>query len=173
MSRPCVFFDRDGIVNKHPNNRIIHSWDDFRFLPGFMESLRLVQGRGYCAAIITNQQGIGKGEYSAGTVAAIHDRLMVQLKKWGMELLDVYTCPHTAADECACRKPLPGMIVTAAAEHDIDLPASWMIGDQERDVQAGHAAGCRCIRVHPTTKTAAEHRIESMDLLPALLDKIL
>ena len=173
MSRPCVFFDRDGIVNKHPNNRIIQSWDDFRYMPGFMEALRMVQDRGYCAVIITNQQGIGKGEYAAQTVEQIHERLISQLKKWGMELLDVYMCPHTAADDCACRKPRPGMILEAVAQHDLDLSASWVIGDQERDVQAGHAAGCRCIRVHLTTKTAAEHRIESMDLLPALLDKIL
>lgn len=173
MSCRCVFFDRDGIVNKHPNNSIIQSWDEFRFMPGFMESLRIVKDRGYCAAVITNQQGIRKDEYSAETVEKIHAELSARLKGWGLGLLDVYYCPHVAADECDCRKPKPGMILEAAEEHDLDLPGSWVIGDQERDIKAGHAAGCRCVRVHPSLKTDAEHRIDSMDQLSALLDKIL
>jgi histidinol-phosphate phosphatase family protein len=173
MSRPCVFFDRDGIVNKHPNNYYIRSWDEFRLMPGFMEALRLVKDRGYVAVIITNQQGVGKGEYTRHTVEVIHANLKAQLGEWNLELLDVYYCPHLAADECACRKPKPGMILEAAKKHDLDLNASWMIGDQERDIAAGHAAGCRCVRVHPSADTAAEHRVDAMEELPALLDKIL
>jgi len=173
VSCRCVFFDRDGIVNKHPNNRIIRSWEEFRFMPGFMESLRVVKEKGFCAVIITNQQGIRKGEYTAETVEMIHSRLVEKLGGWGLNLLDIFYCPHTAADDCACRKPKPGMIFEAAEKHNIDLSRSWVIGDQERDVQAGYAAGCRCVRVHASPKTMAEHRIESMDQLSALLDKIL
>ncbi len=171
--KKCVFFDRDGIVNKHPNNYYIRTWDEFRLMPGFMESLKVAQDKGYVAVIITNQQGVGKGEYTAETVEMIHSNLIAKLGEWGQEILDVYYCPHLAADECTCRKPLPGMILTAAEKHGIDLAASWMIGDQERDIQSGHGAGCQCVRVHPSPKTAAEHRIDSMDQLPALLDKIL
>ncbi len=173
MSRPCVFFDRDGIVNKHPRNRIIQSWNDFRFMPGFMESLRVAKDRGYCAVIITNQQGIRKGLCTVDTVEMIHARLVEQLRGWGLDILDVLYCPHVAADACTCRKPLPGMLREAARKHGLDLGSSWMIGDQERDVQAGRAAGCRCVRVHCSPKTSAGHRIDSMDQLPALLDKIL
>lgn len=173
MSHQCVFFDRDGIVNKHPNNRWISSWEDFRFMPGFMESLRVVQQKGYSAVIITNQQGIAKGVHSAQDIEEIHVRLVEQLAQWGLNILDVYFCPHLAAADCGCRKPSPGMLLEAAEKYDLDLPGSWVIGDQERDVQAGHAAGCRCVRVHPSLKTKAEHKIGSMDQLSSLLDKIL
>ncbi|HNX52736.1 MAG TPA: HAD family hydrolase [Pontiellaceae bacterium] len=173
MSLRCVFFDRDGVVNRVPDpERYVTGWDKFHLLPAFVESLRIVQQRGFVAVVVTNQQGVGKGEYSLETVQEMHRNLRRVLAEQGLELLDVYCCPHLAADNCACRKPKPGMFLQAAAKHDIDLQASWMVGDQEHDMTAGHAAGCRCIRVGGE-KTAAEHQVASMNDLPALLDKIL
>lgn len=173
MSRRCVFFDRDGVVNRVPDpERYVTSWDKFHLLPAFVESLRIVQQRGWSAVIITNQQGVGKGAYSGEMVEEMHKNLRCALAAQGLELLDIFYCPHLAADFCACRKPKPGMFLLAAEKHDIDLRTSWMIGDQEHDVVAGHAAGCRCIRVGGE-KTAAEHQVISMNELPALLDKIL
>ncbi len=172
MSRPCLFFDRDGIVNEHPADYYIRSWDEFRFMPGFIESLRIAQAKGYAAVIITNQQGVGKGIYSAKTVETIHANLLAELSGQGLDVLDVLYCPHLAEENCDCRKPKPGMICEAARKHDLDLSASWMVGDQERDIESGHAAGCRCIRV-ADDETAAEHRVTTMKDLPALLDKIL
>lgn len=173
MSRRCIFFDRDGIVNRHPNNRWISSWADFRWMPGFMESLRLALQKGYVAAVVTNQQGIGKGVHSAAEIEALHAQLMAQLRRWDLPILGVYTCPHIAAAACACRKPEPGLLLEAARAHDLDLEASWMVGDQERDILAGHAAGCRTVRVHASLQTRASARVDSMEQLPALLDKIL
>lgn len=170
--KKCVFFDRDGVVNEHPADYYIRSWDEFCFMPGFVESLRIVQEKGYTAVIITNQQGVGKGEYSAEAVETIHANLLAELRAQGLEVLDVLYCPHLAQENCDCRKPKPGMILQAVQKHDLDLSASWMVGDQERDIEAGHAAGCRCVRVSDD-ETAAEHRVPLMKELPALLDKIL
>jgi D-glycero-D-manno-heptose 1,7-bisphosphate phosphatase len=173
MSRRCVFFDRDGVVNRVPDpERYVTSWEHFHLLPEFVDSLRVVQERGWVAVIITNQQGVGKGEYAAETVEEMHCNLRRILAEQKLELLDIFYCPHLAASGCSCRKPLPGMFHAAAAKHGLDLPASWMVGDHESDVMAGHAAGCRCIRIGGAT-TAAEEQVPSMKELPALLDKLL
>lgn len=173
MSRRCVFFDRDGVVNRVPDpERYVTGWDKFHLLPAFVESLRIVRQRGWVAVIVSNQQGVGKGEFSAATVEEMHRNLRRVLAEQGLELLDIFYCPHLAVDNCGCRKPKPGMFLLAAEKHDIDLSASWMIGDQEHDVAAGHSAGCHCIRVGGE-KTTAEHHVGSMNELPALLDKIL
>lgn len=173
MSRRCVFFDRDGIVNRVPDpERYVTGWDKFHLLPAFVESLRIVCQRGYVAVVVTNQQGVGKGEISGKTVEEMHSNLRGVLAAKGLELLDIFYCPHLTTDNCICRKPKPGMFLAAAGKHDIDLGDSWMVGDQEHDVAAGHAAGCRCIRVGGE-KSAAECHIASVDELPALLDKIL
>ncbi len=173
MSRRCVFFDRDGVVNRVPDpERYVTGWDKFHLLPAFVESLKIVRQRGFVAVIVTNQQGVGKGEYSLETVEEMHRNLRCVLAEHGLELLDIFYCPHLAADHCACRKPKPGMFRLASEKHDIDLSGSWMVGDQEHDIVAGHAAGCRCIRVGGE-KTAAEHQVAAMNELPALLDKIL
>ena len=173
MKQRCVFFDRDGIVNRVPDpERYVTGWDKFHLLPAFVESLRLATERGWRAVIVTNQQGVGREVYSAATVDEIHANLQRVLAEQGLSLLDIFYCPHLAADQCTCRKPQPGMLIAAAKKHDIDLNASWMIGDQEHDITAGHAAGCRTIRVGGAA-TAAEHQINTIDALPALLDKIL
>ena len=173
MSRRCVFFDRDGVVNRVPDpERYVTGWDRFHLLPPFTYALRIARQRGYDAVIVTNQQGVGKGEYSEASVEEIHQNLRRVLAGQGLELLDIFCCPHLSSGNCSCRKPKPGMLLAAAEKHDIDLNASWMIGDQEHDIAAGHAAGCRCIRVGGQT-TAAEQHVASVDELPALLDKIL
>lgn len=173
MSFRCVFFDRDGVVNRVPDpERYVTGWNKFHLLPAFVEALRIVLKRGYAAVIITNQQGVGKGEYSVAHLEEMHENLRRVLAEQGLELLDIFYCPHLSSDHCACRKPKPGMFLMAAQKHGIDLGASWMIGDQEHDIVAGHTAGCRCIRVGGET-TAAEHQVSSMNELPALLDKIL
>jgi D-glycero-D-manno-heptose 1,7-bisphosphate phosphatase len=170
--KKCVFFDRDGVVNEPSDDYFLKSWDEFRFMPGFIESLRVAQEKGYVAVIITNQQGVGKGLTSVEMLDQIHTQLIAELAGLGLELLDVYYCPHLAEEGCACRKPKPGMILDASKKYNLNVGASWMVGDRERDIESGHAAGCRAIRV-ADDETAAEHRVISMKDLPALLDKIL
>ena len=143
----CVFFDRDGIVNRSPGAGWVERWEDFELIPEFVGAARLAKERGYGAAIVTNQRCVATGLVSAETLAAIHDNLRKLLsEEHGVELLGIYACTHDR-DLCDCRKPKPGLIVKAAEEHGIDLAASWLVGDQGRDVEAGQAAGCRTILV--------------------------
>lgn len=144
----CIFFDRDGIVNQSPGDGYVERWEDFHLLPEFVEVLRIVTGLGYVAVVITNQQGVALGNMSLETVEEIHRRLRAELsERHGLTLLDILYCPHNKLENCACRKPKPGMILEAARRHRIDVARSWMIGDSPRDAESGKAAGCKTILV--------------------------
>jgi len=170
--RPCVFFDRDGIVNESPGPGYVQRWEDFHLQPGFVAALRTALAKGYAAVVVTNQQGVAKGLLTEAELQDIHARLRAQLRARGLDLLDVLHCPHFAADGCACRKPKPGLLLRAAQAHRLDLAASWMVGDAETDVEAGRGAGCRTVRVCPAGEaTRADFRTEHTDGVAAILDR--
>ncbi|MDZ8119671.1 D-glycero-alpha-D-manno-heptose-1,7-bisphosphate 7-phosphatase [Pontiella agarivorans] len=172
MSRPCIFFDRDGIVNESPGPGYVECWEDFHLQPGFLASLKTVTAKGFPAVIVTNQQGVAKGLYSEAELNAMHDNMRAELRAEGVDVLDVFQCTHFADAGCECRKPKPGMILKAAEKHDLQLSGSWMIGDSEKDVEAGQAAGCRTVRVCPMdVETKADFHVETMDDVAALLEK--
>ncbi len=173
--KKCVFFDRDGIVNASPGpGKYVLGWDEFHLAPEFPECLRIARRRGYEAAIVTNQRAVALGLLTAGEVEAIHRRLRELLeKKHGLTLLEIACCPHDK-DQCACRKPQPGMLLAIAARHGIDLGRSWMVGDAESDVEAGRRAGCRTIRVGPLqAPSRADLVVDRLDDLPARLETAL
>jgi histidinol-phosphate phosphatase family protein len=171
---PCVFFDRDGIINAPPppEDRYILHPDRFRIIPGFLQALRITQAKGYRAIVITNQKCISRGLLSRDELDAIHERMHQLIHAAGLELTAVYFCPH-GEDDHPNRKPNPGMLLQAAGDHDIDLQQSWMIGDNEKDIAAGQTAGCCCtVRVAPDkVNTKADFHIHSMSELPPLLEK--
>ena len=169
---PCVFFDRDGIVNHPPDDvrRYVLHEDDFHLLPGFVDSLRLVLSRGYKAVIVTNQAGVARGRMTQSDLDRIHEKLHRLLAAEGLALHDIYEC--TIYDDAhPNRKPNPGMLLDAAAKHQLDLARSWMIGDNEKDVLAGRRAGvAKTVKVRPLpTTTEADYRIDAMTDLPRLL----
>jgi histidinol-phosphate phosphatase family protein len=170
--RPCIFFDRDGIVNESPGPGYVEKWEDFHLQPGFVAALRTAAAKGYSAVVVTNQQGVAKGLYSEAELQDIHGQFRALLRTHGMDVLDIFYCPHFAADDCACRKPRPGMLIEAAQKHGLDLSRSWMIGDSEGDIEAGRAAGCRTLFVGVASEeTAADFRVEHIDEVAALLEK--
>jgi histidinol-phosphate phosphatase family protein len=172
MSKPCIFFDRDGIVNESPGPGYVERWEDFHLQPGFVAALKTVTAKGCPAVIITNQQGVAKGLYSEEVLNGIHRNMRAQLRAHGVDVLDIFQCTHLVAEGCACRKPKPGMLFDAAQRHGLDLSSSWMIGDSEKDVEAGAAAGCKTIRVCPLgEETKAAFHVESMDEVAAILEK--
>jgi deoxyribonuclease V len=167
-SRPCVFFDRDGIVNRSPGAGYVERVEDFHILPEFIAALREVEQRGYAAVIVSNQKCVSTGIVSRETVEAIHARLLRELEMEGLHLLAIYYCPH--GGDHPERKPAPGMLLRAAREHNLDLDRSWMIGDSERDAEAGRAAGCATVLVKAGDEpSCAEYRLESMGELAAFL----
>jgi D-glycero-D-manno-heptose 1,7-bisphosphate phosphatase len=172
--RKCVFFDRDGIVNEPPGAGYVERWADFRLLPEFVEALRTALRHGYVAVIVTNQRGVALGRMTRETVEEIHTNLRSQLRSMhGLDVLDIFYCPHDR-DECECRKPKPGMLLAAAERHGIDVASSWMVGDNEKDVEAGRAAGCRTIFVGSgNPASGADHRVSTVGALAALFEQVL
>ena len=173
--RICIFFDRDGIVNKSPGpGRYVTRWDDFHLIPEFPVCLRSVLKMGYQAAIVTNQRAVARGLMTLKDLENIHRRLKrLLMRQYGLRLLDIACCPHDE-NECTCRKPKPGMILTLAKKHNIDLAASWMVGDSETDVEAGRRAGCRTILVADKAGSSkADARVPSMTALAKRIREIL
>lgn len=171
----CVFFDRDGIVNKSPGpGRYVTRWRDFQLTPQFPACLRLVRQLGYQAVIVTNQRAVARKMMTLRDLKVMHLRLRRMLKrKYGLSLRDIAFCPH-AAGECSCRKPEPGMLLAMAKKHQLDLKASWMIGDSETDIEAGARAGCRTIRVAgKSARTKADARVFSMRGLSRIITRLL
>jgi D-glycero-D-manno-heptose 1,7-bisphosphate phosphatase len=144
MSRAAVFLDRDGVLNApvvvdgrpHPPA----SPEELELLPGVAEACAELAAAGLPLIVVTNQPDIARGTQSAEAVDAINARLR--------ELIavdEVVVCPHDDADECACRKPKPGMLVDAARRRELELERSVMVGDRWRDIEAGRAAGTRTV----------------------------
>lgn len=168
MSKPCVFFDRDGIVNRAPvKTRYVERWADFHLLAEFVEALRVVRGKGYEAVVVTNQKGIGTGRIGPAVVEEIHGNLLKVLENHGVGLLDILVSTDTD-DNAPRRKPNPGMLLEAAEKHDLDLKRSWMVGDQKKDIEAGRRAGCKTVFVGPVGgATGADYEVVAVSELEA------
>lgn len=143
-----IFLDRDGVINrKAPKAEYIKSWNEFEFLSGSIDAMKLLSLHRYKIFIITNQAGVSRGAITENDLKFIHSNMVDELEKNGVRIEGIYYCPHGWDDGCECRKPKPGMLFQAAREHGLDLSASIFIGDDERDLQAGKAAGCRTLLV--------------------------
>ena len=150
VTRPAVFLDRDGVLNRP----IIR--DGLPFPPATLEEFELysdvadgcaeLKQAGLVLVVVTNQPDVGRGTQSRERVEAIHRKL-----REAVPSLDaIETCYHAGAshgEPCDCRKPKPGMLLRAAANHAIDLRRSFLIGDRWRDVNCAHASGCRAVFV--------------------------
>ena len=148
--RRAVFLDRDGVLTRERS--YVKSPAEVELLPGTAEGLAALRRAGWVTVVVTNQSGVGRGLFSEAMLGEIHAALARKLAaedpdaRWDA----LKYCPHHPTEalppyrmDCACRKPKPGMLLEAARELGIDLASSWMVGDAERDVLAGKAAGCR------------------------------
>jgi D-glycero-D-manno-heptose 1,7-bisphosphate phosphatase len=143
MGRRAVFLDRDGTVIEDAG--YLSDPADVRLLSGAAEALRALQADGFLIVLVSNQSGIGRGWTTTEQADAVHRRVVEVLAAEGVTLDDVRYCPHAPDEGCACRKPLPGLLLDSARALDIDLAGSAMIGNTEADVGAGRAAGARTI----------------------------
>jgi len=144
--RVGVFLDRDGVINENRPDHV-KSWDEFVFLAGVFEPLRLLAGNGLQVIVTSNQAAINRGLVAVETVEEINRRMVAEVTQRGGRIDAVYYCPHRPEENCACRKPRPGLLLRAAQEWGIDLAASYLIGDALSDVEAALAVGCRPILV--------------------------
>lgn len=152
----AVFLDRDGTINKYVG--FLRKPDDFSLLPGVADAIKKINSSGYLAIVITNQPVIARGEVTWEELQEIHNKMETLLGLKGAYLDGIYFCPHHPHSgyagevpelkiDCDCRKPKPGMLLKAAEDFNIDLDASWMVGDSRDDIEAGINAGCRTVLV--------------------------
>lgn len=170
MSRGAVFVDRDGTINQLVPNRVSGLPEspldagDVQLLPGAGRALAALADAGWLLVGVTNQPGAAKLEATIAELDAVQARVLALLAEQGVRFDDFERCLHHSDGltreltvVCDCRKPRPGMLLRAAARLDIDLAASWMVGDTESDVLAGKAAGCRTVLVE--TADSAHKRV--------------
>lgn len=177
MSRPAVFFDRDGVVNLSPGAGYVLRWEDFHFSPGIVEALAFCRTRGYAIVLATSQQGVGKGLMTQTTLDDIHARMQAELTLHDAAFDGIYACTCLSKDPtCTCRKPSAEMLLRAAQEHDLDLARSFMVGDADRDIEMGTHAGVPItIRIESENPhlVSATHTLPDTRGLKALLETLL
>lgn len=148
----AIFLDRDGTINQHVG--FLRDINDFELVDGVADAIKKINDSGYLAIVVTNQPVIARGEVTLQQLQEIHNKMETLLGLQGAYLDKIYFCPHhphkgfdgEVAElklDCSCRKPKPGMLLQAAADFNIDLSQSWMVGDSENDIVAGISAGCK------------------------------
>jgi D-glycero-D-manno-heptose 1,7-bisphosphate phosphatase len=171
----AVILDRDGVLDDPvPDPRSgglpesPYDPADVRLAAGALAGVRALRAQGFLLVVASNQPAAAKGTVSLESLWAVHERVEALLREGGMVLDGWYYCHHHPAGVvpelsglCDCRKPAPGLLLRAAEEHDLDLAASWMVGDSDADVEAGRRAGCRTVLIeHPGS---AHRRSASVD----------
>src|SRR5260370_7166634 len=137
-----------------------------RLLPGVPEAIALLRGVGYEVFVVTNQRGVAKGLLTEDELQLIHQRMCQQLGAAGAAITKVYYCPHEKQPPCSCRKPAPGMLLTAAQAFDIDLASSWMMGYSDIDVKAGKSAAGKPVRIAPRDPRVNTHANRTPQSIP-------
>lgn len=137
---PAIFLDRDGVIIENVDT-YVRSWEEVKFLPSSLESLRKLNPSPYKIVIVTNQSAVGRGIISLSQAQEINQRVIDAIFAAGGRVDGIFMCPHAPEDSCDCRKPLPGLIFQAAEALSLDLSQSIMIGDAITDIQSGQAAG--------------------------------
>jgi len=148
----AVFLDRDGTINVYKG--FLTNPDDFELIDGAAEAIKRINHSGYLTIVVSNQPVIARGDSTFEELKAIHEKMETELGKTGAFVDAIYYCPHHPDKgfegeridykfDCQCRKPKPGLLLQAASEWNIDLTESYMIGDTERDVEAGNRAHCK------------------------------
>jgi D-glycero-D-manno-heptose 1,7-bisphosphate phosphatase len=140
-----VLVDRDGTLNVERN--YLSDPDQLELIPGTAAAIKALKDAGFGVAVITNQSGIGRGYFDMATLDRVHARLAELLAAEGAAVDGIYLCPHGPDDDCGCRKPLPGMVEQAMAEHGFDPRAAAVVGDKEVDVELGRAVGAKTFLV--------------------------
>ncbi|WP_337176196.1 HAD family hydrolase [Paludisphaera sp.] len=175
-SRRAVFLDKDGtLVDDVPYNV---DPDRIRLAQGAAEALPRLKGMGFRLIVVSNQSGVARGMFEEEALGPVMQRLQELTTALGAPLDGFYYCPHHPQGSvdryvlaCDCRKPAPGMILRAAAEHGVDTAASWLVGDILDDVEAGRRAGCRAVLIDNGNETEwVRSPIRTPDVVAAGLD---
>lgn len=148
----AVFLDRDGTINIEKN--YLYKIEDFEFIPGVPEAIKMLNEAGYLVIVVTNQAGIARGYYTEEDMHKLHRHIDKELERYGAHIDAYYYCPHHPVHgigkykkSCKCRKPNSGMLEAAIKEFNIDVHKSYMIGDKPWDVDAGRNIGVKSFQI--------------------------
>lgn len=167
--RRAIFLDRDGVLNRaivvqgrpHPPATL----EELELLPGVAEACEELRKAGFLLIVVTNQPDVARGTQRREVVEAINETLLSTVP-----IDDIRVCYHDDQDHCACRKPLPGLLMEAAREWQIDLSASYMVGDRWKDIESGRNAGCKTILIdceyRDERPSSPNHRVRSLAEVP-------
>jgi D-glycero-D-manno-heptose 1,7-bisphosphate phosphatase len=167
---PAIFIDRDGVINCRRPGDYVLDWSQFVFMPGIREALKQLSSLGLPMIIISNQAAVGKGLLDPAGLEEITDRMNEALLADGTSLTAAYYCTHRIEAHCPCRKPKPALLLSAAADFNIDLGRSIFVGDSDTDAQAARAAGCASllfgseIGLQPTSRSDLPAAPRTIDL---------
>jgi len=163
MKQPALFLDRDGVINVEKN--YLYRQEDFEFIDGIFDLCHYFQEKGYKIFVVTNQSGIARGYYSEEDFLKLTAWMEAEFAKKGVVIEKTYFCPHhpEITGECECRKPRPGMLLQAAKEFEIDLPKSVIVGDKQRDIEAGKNAGLQRYYLFDTKEIKSLKEIITME----------
>ncbi len=180
MTRPAVFLDRDGTLIEEAG--YLDRLERLVFYPYSVDAVRALNRSGFAVVIVTNQAGIARGIFQEAFVAEAHGYISTRLAAGGARIDGFYYCPHhpdgkvaAFTKTCACRKPAPGMLTAAAADLDLDLSRSFMIGDRWHDLAAGEAVGLRGVLVrtgYGRTEEASPGAVAPAAIVDNLVDAV-
>jgi D-glycero-D-manno-heptose 1,7-bisphosphate phosphatase len=156
-----AILDRDGVIN-YDSEHYIKSPSEWRPLPGSIEAIARLNQNGYRIAVATNQSGIGRGLFDMATLNAINDKMMELVFRQGGRIDAVFFCPHTAVENCGCRKPKTGLLEEIAARFHTELKGVPFVGDSLKDLQCAEAVGGQPILV----LTGKGKKTKESDTLP-------
>ena len=164
-----LFLDRDGVINRRIIGGYVTSWDEFDFLPGVSEAMRIFAEKFKYILVITNQQGVGKGLMTMEQVDAIHDRMCLEIEAFNGRIDGILVCPQLASEPDNYRKPSPEMAYMAQEFYpEIDLEKTIMVGDGQTDIEFGRNAGTKTIFIgneNPSADDCFSSLIEFANLL--------
>jgi len=154
-----VILDRDGVIN-FDSKEYIKSPSEWQPIPGSLNAIARLNQAGWQVLVATNQSGVARGFYDMHTLNAIHHKFQRLLTQAGGHVDAIFICPHGPDDNCSCRKPKPGLFLSAIKRFEIDPKRTYAVGDSLRDLQAASEAGCRPWLV----RTGNGKKTQAMDL---------
>jgi D-glycero-D-manno-heptose 1,7-bisphosphate phosphatase len=171
--KKLLLIDRDGVINqKAPTGEYISTWEGFKWIQETRQAMRELAAQGFKFIVISNQAGIARGMVDPTALQQIHQNMVAELRKDGVEILRVYVCPHHWEENCDCRKPEPGLFFRASRDYLLRMDHTIYIGDDPRDCLAAYNAGCLSILVGPHRNHDTNHKAAPALMAPTLLDAI-
>ncbi|MBM4764083.1 HAD family hydrolase [Bacillus sp. B15-48] len=170
--KKAIFLDRDGVLNEVLTSRVkfVNEPKDLYLLEGAAEAVADLSKAGYDIFVVTNQGGVGLGFLKEKNLQKIHTYLNQLVQEHGGVIKEFAYCPHKPKAGCECRKPNAGMLIDLANRYELSLPESVMVGDHERDIEAGKKAGCKTVFIGEE-ETAADRKAPNLQAaVPAILN---